>query len=83
LPGVLDSIAPGKPRGNGHFRYLGAKEHAWLNNIVCVQCVRTPEERFEGLPGFGYEPRYADVGGLRLAWVEAGPAGFIRSHPAV
>jgi haloalkane dehalogenase len=70
----LDSIAPGKPRGNGQFRYPGAKEHAWLNNIVCVRCVRTPEERFEGLPGFGYEPRYADVGGLRLAWVEAGPA---------
>jgi haloalkane dehalogenase len=40
-----------------------------------VRCVRTPEERFEGLPGFGCEPRYADVGGLRLAWVEAGPAG--------
>jgi haloalkane dehalogenase len=73
-PGVLDSIALGKPRGNGQFRYLGAKKYAWLNNIVCVRCVRTPEERFQGLPGFGYEPRYADVGGLRLAWVEAGPA---------
>ena len=75
MPGVLDSIAPGKPRGNGQFRYLGAKEQAWLNSIVGMRCVRTPEERFEGLPGFGYEPRYADVGGLRLAWVEAGPAG--------
>jgi haloalkane dehalogenase len=38
-----------------------------------MRCLRTPEDRFAGLPGFGYEPRYADVGGLRLAWVQAGP----------
>jgi haloalkane dehalogenase len=37
--------------------------------------MRTPDERFAGLPGFGYPPRYADVGGLRLAYVESGPAG--------
>jgi haloalkane dehalogenase len=37
--------------------------------------VRTPEDRFAGLPDFGYPPRYADVGGLRLAYVEAGPTG--------
>jgi haloalkane dehalogenase len=35
--------------------------------------LRTPEERFAGLPGFPYEPRHADVGGLRMAYVEAGP----------
>jgi haloalkane dehalogenase len=35
--------------------------------------LRTADERFDGLPDFGYEPRYADVGGLRLAYVEAGP----------
>jgi haloalkane dehalogenase len=39
-----------------------------------MKVLRTPEERFSGLPGFGYEPRYADAGGLRLAYVEAGPA---------
>lgn len=33
---------------------------------------RTPEERFEGLPGFDFEPRYAEVGGLRLAYVDEG-----------
>src|SRR5580658_4784772 len=38
-----------------------------------MRVLRTPEERFAGLPDFGYEPRYADVGGLRLAYVEAGP----------
>jgi haloalkane dehalogenase len=41
-----------------------------------MKVLRTPEERFAGLPDFGYEPRYADAGGLRLAYVEAGqPAG--------
>ncbi len=40
-----------------------------------MRVLRTAEERFAGLPGFGYEPRYADVGGLRLAYVEAGPPG--------
>jgi haloalkane dehalogenase len=40
-----------------------------------MKVMRTPDERFAGLPGFGYPPRYADVGGLRLAYVESGPAG--------
>jgi haloalkane dehalogenase len=40
-----------------------------------MKVLRTAEERFADLPGFGYEPRYADVGGLRLAYVEAGPPG--------
>ncbi len=38
-----------------------------------MKVLRTPQERFAGLPGFGYEPRYADAGGLRMAYVEAGP----------
>jgi haloalkane dehalogenase len=38
-----------------------------------VRVLRTADERFAGLPDFGYEPRYADAGGLRLAYVEAGP----------
>ena len=39
-----------------------------------VQFVRTPEERFIGLPGFPYEARYLDIDGLRQGYVEAGPA---------
>jgi haloalkane dehalogenase len=39
-----------------------------------MDVLRTDEGRFAGLAGFGYEPRYADVGGLRMAYVEAGPA---------
>src|SRR6202522_3195407 len=38
-----------------------------------MKVLRTPEDRFADLPDFGYPPRYADVGGLRLAYVEAGP----------
>ncbi len=38
-----------------------------------MRVLRTPEERFADLPGFGYPPQYAEAGGLRLAYVEAGP----------
>src|SRR6202030_3397933 len=40
-----------------------------------MQVLRTPEDRFVDRPGFAYPPRYADVGGLRLAYVESGPSG--------
>lgn len=36
--------------------------------------VRTPDHRFQGLPQFAYEPRYADWDGLRLARIDEGPA---------
>ncbi len=40
-----------------------------------MRALRTPDDRFAGLPDFGYEPHYAEVGdGLRMAWVEDGPA---------
>src|ERR1700677_5198020 len=39
-----------------------------------MKVLRTPDERFADLPDFPYEPRYAELGGLRLAYVEAGPA---------
>jgi haloalkane dehalogenase len=41
-----------------------------------MRVLRTPEERFAGLPGWDHEPRDVDVGGgLRMAYAEAGPAG--------
>ncbi len=33
---------------------------------------RTPDERFDGLPGFDYEPNYREVDGLRLAHIDEG-----------
>src|ERR1039458_8453118 len=38
-----------------------------------MRVLRTPEDRFADLPDFPYPPRYAAVGGVRLAYVEAGP----------
>ncbi|HEV2779451.1 MAG TPA: haloalkane dehalogenase [Actinophytocola sp.] len=45
-----------------------------------MKVLRTPADRFDGLPAFDYPPRYAEVsdgegGRLRMAWVEAGPSG--------
>jgi len=34
--------------------------------------LRTPEDRFTNLPGFPYEPKYVEVEGLRIAYVEHG-----------
>jgi haloalkane dehalogenase len=33
---------------------------------------RTPDERFAGLPGYGFEPRYVEQDGLRMHYVEEG-----------
>jgi haloalkane dehalogenase len=33
---------------------------------------RTPDERFENLPGWPYEPRYVEVDGLRIHYVDEG-----------
>ena len=38
-----------------------------------MEVLRTPDERFENLPGYGFEPHYAEVSGLRLHYVDEGP----------
>lgn len=45
-----------------------------------MKTLRTPDEQFADLAGFGYPPEYADIpdgdgGMLRIAWVEDGPSG--------
>ena len=37
-----------------------------------IEFVRTPDERFDALDDFPYEPRYVDVDGLRMAYVDVG-----------
>jgi haloalkane dehalogenase len=37
-----------------------------------VEAFRTPDIRFEGLPGWPFEPRYLDQDGLRMHYVEEG-----------
>ena len=39
-----------------------------------MKVLRTPEDRFADLPDFGYRPGYGEVDGVRVAYVEAGPA---------
>jgi len=39
-----------------------------------MDLLRTPEDRFASLPDFPFAPRTVDVGGPRMAWVEAGAA---------
>ena len=38
-----------------------------------VEYVRTPGARFAQLTDFPYEPRYVEIDGLRMAWVDEGP----------
>jgi haloalkane dehalogenase len=45
-----------------------------------MDALRTPDARFDGLPGFAYEPRYVEVpsldeGTLRMHYLDEGPAG--------
>jgi haloalkane dehalogenase len=49
-----------------------------------VEVYRTPEERFDHLPRFPYEPRYRDWEGMRLAHVDEGegsPVVLLHGEP--
>jgi haloalkane dehalogenase len=37
-----------------------------------MNAYRTPDERFEGLPGYGFEPHYLEQDGLRMHYVDEG-----------
>ena len=39
-----------------------------------MEILRTPDERFTDLPGYGFEPHYVEVDGLRIHYVDEGPA---------
>ncbi len=38
-----------------------------------MQALRTPDERFAGLPGFAFTPQYLEHQGLRVAYIDEGP----------
>ncbi len=38
-----------------------------------MKLLRTPDERFENLPDFPYEPRYLEVDDIRIHYVDEGP----------
>lgn len=39
-----------------------------------IEFVRTPEERFANLADFPYTPKYVEIDGLRMAYLDEGPA---------
>lgn len=52
--------------------------------MPAINVVRTPEERFAGLPDFPFEPRYRERDGLRLAHLDEGdgaPVVFFHGEP--
>jgi len=51
---------------------------------VGVDAYRTPDEAFDGLPGYPFEPRYSELDGLRIARVDEGegtPVVFFHGEP--
>ena len=38
-----------------------------------MKSLRTPESRFENLPGYDFSPHYVDIDGLRMHYVDEGP----------
>jgi haloalkane dehalogenase len=38
-----------------------------------MEALRTPDERFENLPGYPFAPHYVEVEGLRIHYVDEGP----------
>jgi haloalkane dehalogenase len=49
-----------------------------------MRAYRTPDERFEGLSGFPFEPHYREVDGLRLCHIDEGagaPVIFFHGEP--
>jgi haloalkane dehalogenase len=38
-----------------------------------MDLLRTPDDRFDNLPGFAFAPHYVDVDGLRVHYVDEGP----------
>ena len=39
-----------------------------------MKALRTPDDRFVDLPGYDFEPHYVDIDGLRMHYVDEGPA---------
>jgi haloalkane dehalogenase len=51
---------------------LAARPPAYPGKDRSMNVFRTPDERFEDLPGYPYEPHYVEVNGLRLHHIDEG-----------
>lgn len=71
------------PTGNSNWRLIESKDRpecVSLDDGVPVQVtssgvsfVRTPDKRFENLPGYPFKPNYVEIDGLRLHYIDEGP----------
>ncbi len=48
------------------------RSHPHRRRFPTVEIYRTPDERFEGLPGYDFEPHYLEQDGLRLHYLDEG-----------
>ena len=39
-----------------------------------MKALRTPDDRFADLPGYNFQPHYVDIDGLRMHYIDDGPA---------
>ena len=42
-----------------------------------MKLLRTPNSRFDNLPDYPFEPHYVELDGLRLHYVDEGPADAV------
>ncbi len=55
------------------------KEVFWDDSVTIhktesgIEYVRTPEERFDNLPGYDFTPNYMEIDGLRMHYLDEGP----------
>jgi haloalkane dehalogenase len=68
LAGIAGSLNPADVIQTFRFAGVQAVHTQWPKGSV----LRTPEERFANLPDFPYEPKYVEIEGLRMAYVEEG-----------
>ncbi len=54
--------------------FLGMLANIALADEVRPGVLRTPDSRFENLPGYDFEPHYADIRGYRVHYLDDGPA---------
>jgi haloalkane dehalogenase len=76
LAGVRPPYPGAKREARSDLCGAAAAPAIWGRSRICwplMDVFRTPDERFDGLPGFDFEPHYTDVDGLRLHYVDEGP----------
>ena len=72
------------PRGRGHLE-AGPRRLPRYGSLLRMAILRTPDDRFLGLPGYPFEPHHVDVLGLRMNCVDQGsgaPVLLLHGEPS-